>query len=81
MSIHIYKHFFCIIPKNDDEIPERYSFRCHIISKQLETIETQNDFDELLRLSNYASNIHFLKCSYSDQINEKCNKLIFNVQH
>jgi hypothetical protein len=68
----IKKSNFCIIP-NISEFPEQQSYVGYAIVSQHP--KTTEEFDKLLILSNYLLNINYLKCSYSQKINDQCKKI------
>lgn len=79
MSVFIKRGYFCVVPRETNEIRERYIFRGYTIISQRP--KTQSEFDKTVRLSRYLNNITFLGCQYIDSIMEDCEylkNLLFN---
>lgn len=74
MSIFFCDNFFCVVEKELDEIHERYLYRCRIITNNKP--QTKSDYDRLVILSRYASNMKYLKCKYDDNITQQCQQII-----
>lgn len=82
MVAFIKRGHFCIVERDDAENLEKYMHRGYLIISQLP--QTQVDFDKLVKLSRYANNIKFLRCAYTEKINQQCKRLennLFNVQN
>jgi hypothetical protein len=78
MSIFIKNGYFCLVERNQHEVPECYNYRGNLIVNQQP--KNQKEFDNYIKLSNYSSNMKFLGCRYSKQIENDCNKMLFNDQ-
>ncbi len=79
MSIFIKNGCFCLIEKNPYEVNECYNYRGNIIVSQKPI--NQKEFDNCVKLSNYISNMKFLGCNYSEQIETECTKILINDQN
>ena len=77
MSVFIKNGNFIKIEINKNEIMERYFYRCYLIANQKP--KNKEEYDKYVLLSNYLSNIKFLKCSYNEKIQSQCNEMLNNI--
>lgn len=77
MSVFMKNGNFCIVQKDESEIPENYFYRGYFIVSN--NPQTQKEFDRLTTLSKYSSNIHHNKCEYSNDIHIVCSELESNI--
>lgn len=79
MNVFIKNGFFCLVEKNAYEVNEKYNYRANLIVSKKP--ENQKEFDNYVKLSNYASNINFLGCHYPKHIEDRCKEFTSNDQN
>lgn len=67
---------FLIVHKNDN-ISELNNYKNNFIISQ--KIKNKNDLESIFNLSNYATNIKFLNCTYNEMITNKIADLSKNI--
>lgn len=72
-NIKIKHNKFLFINKNPNENDNFYEFRKKIIINN--NINNEDDFNNLIMLSNYCSNIKYLNCSYNEEIMKEYNNI------
>ena len=78
-NIKLKHNKFLFINKNPNENDNFYEFRKKIIISN--NINNEDDFNNLIMLSNYCSNIKYLNCCYNEKIMKEyknINNLIFD---
>ena len=69
-----YKGMSYFIEKDDDESEIYYYKRCWLITKN--NPQTEEEYEELEKLSRLWLNINFLGCTYSEEVHNNVSKLI-----
>jgi len=76
-EIKIKHNKFIFINKNPDESDKLYEFRKKIIISK--DIKNEEEFNNIIILSNYCSNIKYLECKYNEKIMKEYNNINKNI--
>jgi hypothetical protein len=69
--------YICLVPRDNNESKEHHISRGYFVVSQMPT--NKKEYYEAVKYSRIYNNVKYLKCTYSDIIMDKLNKMINNM--